>query len=247
MQLLIDPPEGGVDQHETVHFPWAHVEDFRRFFGLDRLLEYTRKQSNNTSTILSRLLGLRVNNQHIAARLSNLSAFTIASAQFAETMFEVRGELASYRNLDSAIRSTHPELAHAQRRRALAEYLYENKIIDELDLDSPMRTNRFLGIIAHHAGDFWKGEHEDLFDLVTPLQSAAQIRFAASALLAAVPERGISAEQTLRFASIFTNWLPEIRRVIGDRKSALNDNPGSVFMRASLQEIQDALGVTIPV
>jgi hypothetical protein len=32
------------DNAEVVHFPWAHVEDFRHFFGLDKLMEYSQQK-----------------------------------------------------------------------------------------------------------------------------------------------------------------------------------------------------------
>ena len=239
MPSLIDLPSQAAASTEAIHFPWAHVEDFRRFFGIDRLLDYSRKRSSATAQSFARMLAYSPRNNKARLSLEMFAVQSIAIGQILETLVEVRGKLASYKNLDAAVRSAHPELAFKQREKALAEYLYSNEVLPKPDMEEQIKTSRLAGILAHHAPDFWIDEHEDLFALSSLLQHAMQVRFVTAALLDALPQQSISPEQATRFTEYFGKWRNEIMQSILESKSTLDDSPQAITKRANLQLLHE--------
>lgn len=237
MPLLLDATRLTNESPEFVPFPWAHVEDFRHFFGIDHLLEYTRKRSTESTRAFARLT--LMGNSGRKKSVETMAMHAIAIGHALEMSVTVTGKLASFKNLDAAIRADHPTLAISQREDILAAYLHTNKVIEKPSIVAPMRGNNLAALIAHHASDFWVGEHEDLFALLERIEHPMHVRFIASALLRAIPQKPISHDEAVRLVEYFAKWNTVFMRSITECKTTLSDTPKSITMRANLQTLQE--------
>jgi hypothetical protein len=237
-------PESG--NPESVHFPWAHVDDFRHFFGLDHLLEYSAHKRKAMVTRITRLLSIYSPNQHLRRSIAALAARAIVLGHYFETIIEVQGELPWFEHLEHAVEIECHELAVHQRLATLAEYLYENEIIDSFDVEGEMHLNRLTGLMAFHAADFWEDAHGELFALTARLDNPIQIRYLSSRLLRSLPRHAIHDHQAKRFADLFMRWPTELEKSMEEAQRLLKGTSASNPKRTNLQKIQSCIRQLAP-
>lgn len=205
---------------ENIIFPWAHVDDFRRFFGLDQLIG---AQSPKSHVHLPLIVSILTRTPHIAGEFLSLQALmtqTITFAQALASNLKISGTLAAANNLDQAIKSGHPSLALEERRKTLAVYLYRNGVLETPQLEARVGPNRLASLLAYHALDFWSQEQSDLFALISRLTSSIQIRYLLAVLLDSIPTNSLSSNQSEQLEAAFAKWPKELEQGIKEYTQA---------------------------
>jgi hypothetical protein len=239
----VSPDVATGDNSEAVHFPWAHVEDFRHFFGLDKLMEYSQHKKAAIYTRITHMLSISTKNKRIRDSINSVAARAIVIGHYLETFIEVQGEYPWYAHLENAITIDHPELALHQRLSTLAEYLYENEIIDSFNLEDAMHLNRLTGLMVLHAAEFWEDAHMELFMLTSRLDNALQIRYLSSNILKQLPRTEITQEQAQRFVDLFKAWPREMEQSLQEAQEMLKNTSAANPRRANLRKIASSLQV----
>lgn len=226
---------------ESIHFPWAHVEDFRHFFGLDHLVASSALKRKAVVTSITRLISTFSPKESFRRSVAALAAKAIVLGHYFETMIEVQGELPYFENLEHAVDADCHELAVHQRLATLAEYLYENEVIDNFDIEGPMRLNRLTGLMVFHAAEFWEDAHSELFALTHRLDNRIQIRYLTSKILRNLPRQLIHDEQAQHFIDLFRRWPTEVEQSIEEAQRLLKGTSASNPKRTNLQMIQSRI------
>jgi hypothetical protein len=226
---------------ESIHFPWAKVEDFRHFFGLDHLIASSAHKRKAIVTCITRLLFIYSPKETLRRSIAALAARAIVLGHYFETLIEVQGELPWFEHLEHAVEIDYHELAVHQRLATLAEYLYENEIIDSFNVEGEMHLNRLTGLMVFHAADFWEDAHGELFALTNRLDNPIQIRYLSSKLLRSLPRYVIRDEQAQHFTDLFMRWPTELEQSMNEAQRLLKGTSASNPKRMNLQKIQSRI------